>query len=101
MPDVVLVEAAFFFNRAGGVPASSKFFRSLYASGVAFEPVGKNDLLRIEEIMSFYADAKLDMVDCCIMALAERLNITQICTFDRRDFSIFRPKHCKFLELLP
>lgn len=101
MPDVVLVEAAFFFYRAGGVPANLKFFRSLYASGVAFEPVVKDDLLRIEEVMSTYADAKLDVVDCCIMALAERLNITQICTFDRRDFSIFRPKHCDFLELLP
>jgi hypothetical protein len=35
------------------------------------------------------------------MALSERLNITQIYTFDRRDFTVFRPKHCDYLELMP
>jgi hypothetical protein len=35
------------------------------------------------------------------MALSERLNITQVCTVDRRDFSMFRPLHCDYLELLP
>ncbi len=48
-----------------------------------------------------YPGAKLDFVDCCIMAMSERLNITRVCTFDRRDFSIFRPAHCDYLELLP
>ena len=51
--------------------------------------------------MAKYADARFDFVDCCIMALVERLDITQICTFDRRDFGIFRPAHCEYLELLP
>ncbi len=51
--------------------------------------------------MDNYRSAKFDFVDCCIMALTERLNIRQVCTLDRRDFPIFRPKHCPFLELLP
>jgi hypothetical protein len=51
--------------------------------------------------MTQYADANLDFVDCCIMALSERLQVRQICTLDRRDFSIFRPTHCDYLELLP
>lgn len=51
--------------------------------------------------MRKYRDAELDFVDCCLTALAERLNITRICTFDRRDFSIIRPKHTDYLELLP
>jgi predicted nucleic acid-binding protein len=51
--------------------------------------------------MSTYATAEFDLVDACIMALSERHEIKQICTFDRRDFSIFRPKHCEYLELLP
>jgi len=48
-----------------------------------------------------YADAGFDFVDCCIMALAERLQITPIYTFDHRDFAIFRRQHCPYLELLP
>ncbi len=35
------------------------------------------------------------------MASAERLSVTRIATFVRRDFSIFRPRHCDYLDLLP
>jgi hypothetical protein len=31
----------------------------------------------------------------------DRLNITRICTFDRRDFSVYKPTHCERLDLLP
>jgi uncharacterized protein len=55
----------------------------------------------MQEIMRQYQDAEFDFVDTSIMAIAERLNIKQICTFDHRDFSIFRPKHCDYLKLLP
>lgn len=48
-----------------------------------------------------YGDVAFYIVDCCIMAIAERLGVTRIATFDRRDFSIFRPQHCDFFELLP
>ncbi len=59
------------------------------------------DLDRILDIVNAYADAEFDIVDCCIMAIAERLNLTRVATFNRRDFSMYRPRHCEFLELLP
>ncbi len=59
------------------------------------------DMARMQQIMEQYQDASFDFTDSAIMALAERLNITRVCTFDRRDFSIFRPRHCDYLELLP
>lgn len=101
MPDVVLVEASFFFRRAGGIPAVVGFLDHLMKAGIQFEPVNLSDLARIRQIMHTYADSKFDMTDCCMMALAERLNITRVATFDRRDFAIFRPTHCPTLELLP
>ncbi len=101
VPDVVLTEVAFLFNRKGGVRAVVGFLDSLTAAHVQHEPITPQLLRRAREIMMEYADSKLDFVDCCIMALAEQLGITQICTFDRRDFSIFRPRHCDYLELLP
>ncbi len=64
-------------------------------------PIELDDLRRVREIAIAYADAEFDIVDCCIMAIAERLNITRIATFDRRDFSVFRPSHCEYFELLP
>jgi len=101
VPDVVLTEVTFLLDRAGGQRAVRTFLKSFYASEIVLERIVKDDLKRVEEIMGRYPDARFDFVDCCIMALAERLNITQVCTFDRRDFSIFRPTHCDYLDLLP
>jgi predicted nucleic acid-binding protein len=101
IPDVILPEVAFLFQRAGGIPAVSAFLRNFAAAEV--EPTGLllRDIQRAEAIMRTYASAELDFVDCAVMALAERLNIRQVLTFDRRDFSIVRPAHCEYLELLP
>lgn len=101
MPDVVLVEASFFAARSGGTLGQVRFLDGLWTAGIPFEPILRDDLPRIRDIMHTYADAKLDITDCCIMALAERLKITRVATFDRRDFAIFRPTHCPALELLP
>jgi predicted nucleic acid-binding protein len=53
------------------------------------------------DVMRTYLDADLDLVDCCLTALAERMNIRHICTFDRRDFALIRPQHTDYFELLP
>lgn len=65
------------------------------------EPLTADDMRRMERIMIQYASAEFDFTDAAIMAQAERLKITQIATFDRRDFAMFRPAHCEYLELLP
>lgn len=101
IPDVILPEVTFLFSRRGGVPAVGGFLRTLAAVQPHLEPLTITDIQHASEIMSKYADSKLDFVDCGIMAMAERLNIIQICTFDRRDFGIYRPTHCEHLELLP
>lgn len=101
VPYVVLTEVAFLFNRSGGVPAVIRFVETLIQLNPHFELLEQSDFERIREIMATYRDAKLDFVDCCIMAMSERLNITQVCTFDHRDFAIFRPKHAQHLEILP
>jgi hypothetical protein len=101
VPDVVLVEAVYNLQRLGGVKAAARFASLLLAQQVQFVPLTKDDFIRTLEIMTRYQDAELDFVDCCLTALAERLGITQICTFDRRDFSIIRPKHTSHFDLLP
>jgi uncharacterized protein len=101
VPYVVLTEVAYLFNREGGVPAVLKFLDGLTTMQPQLETVLISDLIRAREIMAAYKDSKLDFVDCCIMALSERFNITQVCTFDHRDFNIFRPKHTSYLEILP
>lgn len=67
----------------------------------SIEPLTEQDTARMQEIMTQYTSAAFDFVDVSLMAIAERLNICHICTFDRRDFGIFRPSHCDYFELLP
>ena len=59
------------------------------------------DLSRVHQILESYADNQLDFTDAAIVAMAERLAITRVYTLDRRDFSIIRPKHCDYFEILP
>lgn len=101
VPDVVLPEVSYLFLRDLSYIGVQRFLGSFKRTNAQLAALEKLDLLRVHEISQAYTSAQFDIVDCCIMALAERLNIRQVATFDRRDFSIFRPKHCDYLELLP
>lgn len=101
MPDVVLTEVTHLLRKFIGHHAVIRFLKAFSTSDMYVEPITMGDIQRAYEIMEKYRDARFDFVDCCIMALAERLNVIQICTFDRRDFSLFEPSHSDFLELLP
>lgn len=101
IPQVALTEASHIIEAAISHRAMMTFIRTVAESSVRLESINHTNLLRAYEIMTTYPEARFDFVDACIMALAEHLNITRICTFDRRDFAIFRPTHGVALELLP
>jgi uncharacterized protein len=101
IPDVVLAEVIYNLQRLGGMTATVQFSSLLIAQTPQFVSLTVTDFARAVNLMDKYRDAELDFVDCCLTALAERLGITGICTFDRRDFSMIRPKHTDYFELLP
>lgn len=101
IPNVVLPEVCYLITRDFGHRGIEKFLDYFAQLGAQFSPLLMRDLDRVRQILSTYADAELDIVDCCIIAIAERLHVTRIATFDRRDFGMVRPRHCDFLELLP
>ncbi len=101
VPNVALPEVCYLLTRDIGYFGLQKFLRYFTRLNAQLVPIEMDDLRRVREIAIAYADAEFDIVDCCIMAIAERLNITRIATFDRRDFSVFRPSHCEYFELLP
>jgi predicted nucleic acid-binding protein len=53
------------------------------------------------DLVEIYADFPLGTTDASVIAVAERLHITEIATLDRRHFAAVRPAHCKALTLLP
>lgn len=101
VPDIVLVEAAFLARRSRGIPGVLRLLDSFQQAVFPLEMMTRQDLQRVREIMAKYQDSEFDFVDCCLMALAERLGITRIYTIDQRDFRIFRPRHCDHFDLLP
>lgn len=100
IPEVVLPEAMYNVYRRAGMRAALRFGNSLIERAAPFLSLTPDDFARAMEIMAICINTELDFVDCCITALAERLDINAVCTFDRRDFSIIRPKHIEYFELL-
>lgn len=73
----------------------------LAAGTLLLEPVEPADLLRIAELVSTYRDLPLGTVDASVVAVAERHEVREVATLDRRHFSVVSPAHCAALELLP
>lgn len=101
VPIPVITETAHLVRTRSGSSELAHFAENLATSSLAFEAPVAIDYLRSAEILRKYNDQNLDFVDACIVAMAERLNITKILTIDRRHFSVFKPLHCDSFELLP
>jgi uncharacterized protein len=101
LPVSVLPEICYLIASRLGHQAMRHFVSSLTNKAVQIESVTSEDLIRVNKILEQYADSQLDFTDATIVAIAERLMISRIYTLDRRDFSIIRPNHCDYFELLP
>jgi predicted nucleic acid-binding protein len=53
------------------------------------------------ELVARYRDLPLGTVDASVVAVAERLDVTELATTDRRHFGVVRPAHADAFELLP
>jgi uncharacterized protein len=51
--------------------------------------------------VQIYADLPLGTTDATVIALAERLDVDEVATLDRRHFTVVRPSHTPSLNLLP
>lgn len=97
----MITEVVYFVGTRLGADAEVRFLGDLAAGEFTVEPVAAGDWLRIAELVSQYRDLPLGSVNASVIASAERLEITQIATLDRRHFSIVRPIHTPTFELVP
>jgi predicted nucleic acid-binding protein len=91
LPNVVLPELAYLILRELGYPALTAFLRAVAVGELTQAQSTSQDLSRAADLLEKYADNKVDFVDCVIVAMAERMNLTRVLTVDRRHFTIFRP----------
>ena len=101
LPQTALTEVAYLVGRDAGIPTVIQFLQGLASSRFTVVAVSDQDLERTGDILNTYLDSKIDFVDATVMAIAERYDCQTILTVDRRDFQMFRPKHCDYFILLP
>jgi predicted nucleic acid-binding protein len=101
VPGTVVAEVGYLLARNAGARVESLFLQAL-ADG-DFEPVDlqSRDYRRAAELVETYADLPLGTTDATVIALAERLNVDEVATLDRRHFTVVRPSHTPSLTLLP
>ncbi len=97
----VIPETCYLLNKRLGHPVMRAFVDNLQDPRWRIEQMTAQDFARTSQILNQYADARLDLVDATIVAVAERMGIDTILTLDRRDFGMIRPKHTPYFTLLP
>jgi predicted nucleic acid-binding protein len=66
--------------------------------------VTPHDYQRMAELLTTYASLRLQAVDACVIALAERFDVREVAALDRREFQVVAPRHLpkgQRLTLLP
>jgi len=99
LPDTIFSEVCSLLR---DLPHTEAEFIGAVADG-AFKRVTltDSDVHRIYELVRKYQDRPLGGNDVSIIAIAERLRISEILTIDLKDFTIVKPKHREYFNLLP
>lgn len=101
VPSFVVTEVCYLLAREAGPDVETGFVRSLAAGDFTLLEPHRADLDRAADLMHTYRDFPLGVVDATVIAAAERLNIVEIATLDRRHFTAVRPRHTRVFHLLP
>ena len=76
------------------------FLRSMANGDLVPVELAPTDYARMAEL-SRYADLPLGTTDAAVITIAERLDIAEVATLDRRHFTVVRPRHATAFTLLP
>ncbi|MEI2715226.1 MAG: PIN domain-containing protein [Nocardioides sp.] len=101
VPATVVAETGFMLEKLGGVHAEAAFIRSLAQGDLEGIDLTVSDYARMAELITHYDDLPLGTTDASVIALAERLGVTEVATLDRRHFTVVRPRHVGALTLIP
>jgi uncharacterized protein len=101
VPATVTAEVGYLLAREAGARVESLFLRSLAEGDFAAVDLTATDYARMAELVDTYGDLPLGTTDASVIAVAERLKLTDVATLDRRHFTVVRPSHVNSLTLLP
>ena len=101
VPTLVVTEVTHLLGTRLGWQSEVRFLGDLASADLVLEPVHPADPVRMAELVARYRDLPLGTVDASVVAVAERLDVTELATTDRRHFGVVRPAHADAFELLP
>ncbi len=96
-----LVEIDYWIRKRLQPEVWSIFVEDIVSGSYLLDHLSADDLTRVAELETTYADLDLGMVDAAVIATCERLAERKVATLDHRHFSVVRPRHCANLILLP
>ena len=91
-------------QRRGRPGLAAEFCAAIAEDELRVIEVTPYDYRRMAELLTTYASLRLQVVDACVVALAERLDLHEVAPLDRRDFQVVAPRHLpkgERLRLLP
>ncbi len=83
------------------VPVTDSVLKGIAEGSIRVAALAGADYVRVRELCAEYADLPLGLVDASVVAIAERLQHDTVATFDRRHFSVVRPRHTPSFTLVP
>jgi len=101
VPGTVVAEAGYLLAREAGARVESLFLRSLADGDFTPVDLSSADYARMADLVTAYESLPLGTTDASVIAIAERLGLTDVATLDRRHFTVVRPTHVAALTLLP
>ncbi|WP_219418556.1 type II toxin-antitoxin system VapC family toxin [Pseudonocardia nigra] len=101
MPAPVLTEVCYLLETRRGPELEADFLSDVADGVIELVDLTRVDVARMVELVRRYADLPLGAADASVIAIAERLGITDIATLDRKHFSIVRPRHVSAFTVLP
>lgn len=85
----------------GGPAAEALFLRDVANGSFILAEMTNDDVERMADLVEQYASANIGGTDASIVAIAERMGIDTIATFNRRDFDIVRHKNGNAFNVIP
>ncbi|WP_300612750.1 PIN domain-containing protein [Trebonia sp.] len=99
IPTTVIVEVCWLLEERPDIEAA--LLTSVATGEFQHVTITAADLARTAELVRTYAGLPLGAAGASVIAVAERLHVTDVATLDRRHFTVVRRKHHAALNLLP
>jgi len=101
VPVVLLAEIDYLLHDRLGADAARDFLRAIEQEEFSLVPLETVDVRRCGQLLDQYRDLDIGLADATVVAVAERLAVFRLLSFDQRHFRAITPRNSTHFVLLP